>query len=39
MAKKNVSEEQLRKTQGDLSLMRRKLVLLRSAEEKAQRGV
>ena len=39
MAKKDASEEQLRKTQGDLSLMRGKLVLLRSTEEKAQRGV
>ena len=38
MAKKEASEGQLRKMQDSLSLMRRKLVVLRDAEEKAQRG-
>ena len=39
MAKKGASEAQLGKMQDSLSLMRRKLVLLRDAEEKAQRGM
>ena len=38
LAKKEASEAQLRKMQDSLSLMGRKLVVLRDAEEKAQRG-
>ena len=37
MAKKGASKKQLKKTQDSLSLMKRKLVLLRYAEEKAQK--